>query len=62
MPYSPVEDIPGIETSKVNIKTLDPLLYSAIESTRLALKHRYNFVLGLKLLLVLWGDDRHGIA
>jgi hypothetical protein len=26
MPYSPVEDIPGIETSRVNIKTLDPLL------------------------------------
>lgn len=43
MPYSPVEDIPGIETSKVNIKTLDPLLYDVIESVRFALRHRYNF-------------------
>ncbi|MBC7931985.1 MAG: hypothetical protein H7Z38_15615 [Rubrivivax sp.] len=43
MPYGPVEDIPGIETSRVNIKKLDPFLYSAIESTRFALRHRYNF-------------------
>jgi hypothetical protein len=43
MPYSPVEDIPDIETSSVNIKKRDPLLYEVIESTRFALRHRYNF-------------------
>ena len=41
--FPPVEDIPDIETSRVNIKTLDPLLYGAVEATRFALRHRHNF-------------------
>jgi hypothetical protein len=41
--FPTVEDIRDIETSKVNIKTLDPLLYSATESIRFALRHLNNF-------------------
>lgn len=45
MKFPAVEDIPDIETSRVNIKTLDPLLYSGVESVRFALRHRNNFKL-----------------
>jgi|GEM_PF-5810675 len=38
-----VEDIPDIESSRVNIKILDPLLYSATQSTQFALRHLNNF-------------------
>ncbi len=41
--FPTVEDIPDIETSKVNIKILDPLLYGATESTHFALRHLNNF-------------------
>jgi hypothetical protein len=43
MPYKPVKDVPGIETNKINIKKLDPVMYEVIDATRLALRHRYNF-------------------
>ena len=43
MKFPSVEDIPGIETSRMNINTIDPFLYSAVESVRFALKHRNNF-------------------
>lgn len=43
MPYSPVEDIPGLDSAKVNIRKLDPFLYDTVESVRFALKHRNNF-------------------
>ena|SRR6266540_5961698 len=41
--FPTVEDIPDIETSNVNIKILDSLLYGATESTRFALRHLNNF-------------------
>jgi hypothetical protein len=43
MPYSKVEDIPGIESSSVNIRKTDALMSEMINSTKFALKHRYNF-------------------
>jgi hypothetical protein len=43
MPYQPVEDVPDIETKAINIKKLDPIMYEAIEATRFAVRHRYNF-------------------
>jgi len=41
--FPAVEDIAGIETSRVNINTLDPFLYSALDSMRYALKRQNNF-------------------
>jgi hypothetical protein len=43
MPYTAIEDVPGIETSAVDAKELDAMLYSVIDATRFALRHRYNF-------------------
>jgi hypothetical protein len=41
--FPTVEDIPDIETTKVNIKILDGPLKSIIENTRFALRQRNNF-------------------
>jgi hypothetical protein len=41
-PYEPVEDIPDIETSSINIKTFDPQVYEVIEATRFAIRHPAN--------------------
>ena len=38
-----IPDIPDIETGRVNIKKLDPLLYDAVESMRFAVRQRNNF-------------------
>jgi hypothetical protein len=43
MKFPAVEDIPDIETSRVNISKLDPFLYDAINATRFALRHWKNF-------------------
>jgi hypothetical protein len=43
MKFPAVEDIPDIETSRVDIKKLDPFLYEAVDSTRFALRHWKNF-------------------
>ena len=43
MRFPAVEDIPDIDTKRVNIKTLDPLLNTIVENTRFALRHRHNF-------------------
>lgn len=43
MAYKAIADVPGIETSAVDIKELDTMLVRVIETTRVALKHRYNF-------------------
>jgi len=43
MKFPAVEDIPDIETSRVNIKKLDPFLYDAVDATRFALRHWNNF-------------------
>jgi hypothetical protein len=43
MRFPAVEDIPDIESSRVNIKKLDPLLYDGVDATRFALRHWNNF-------------------
>ena len=43
VPYQPVEDVPDIETRRVDIRKRDPQLFSVLESTRFALHHQYNF-------------------
>jgi hypothetical protein len=43
MKFPAVEDIPNIETSRVNVKTIDPLLYDTVNSLLFSLKHRNNF-------------------
>jgi hypothetical protein len=43
MKFPAVEDIPEIETSRVDIKKLDPFLYDALDATRFALRHWKNF-------------------
>lgn len=43
MPYNKVEDIPGIDSSSVDIKKTDALMAESVQATRFALKHRYNF-------------------
>ena len=43
MPFKPVEDIPDIDNLKLDFKKVTPKMYALIDSTRLALKQRYNF-------------------
>lgn len=43
MPYISIDDVPAIETSAVDAKELDALLYSVIEAMRFALRQRDNF-------------------
>lgn len=43
MAYEPVEDIPDIETIRVDIRKLNPLMSDVLTSTNIALNHRYNF-------------------
>jgi len=42
-PYEPVEDIPGIETNKLDFRMINPLMHEVLTTTRIALKRRYNF-------------------
>jgi hypothetical protein len=41
--YKPVTDVPGIETSAIDMKELEPMMKSVIEAIRFALQHRNNF-------------------
>lgn len=43
MPYSPVEDIPGMDTSQVDIQERDPRLRSVIDATEFAVSRSGNF-------------------
>jgi hypothetical protein len=48
MPYSAVEDVPGVEVRSVDANDLDAMLYSALEAVRFALRQRGNFKRALR--------------
>jgi hypothetical protein len=43
LPYESVEDIVDIETSRVDFRKINSLMKEVLSTTRLALKHPYNF-------------------
>lgn len=61
MKFPAVEDIRDIETSRVNIKTLDPLLYSAIETTTFICQYSH-VALGKGMMATLSESKHQGSA